>query len=197
NPTSGTLAAIPGSPFTNVSGPSAMTVSSNGFFAYVTNSRANNVTAFRVSTEGALLLVPPTPANPNPAAVDAAPSALAISPDTKHLYVANNGNDTMTAFNIEAAGALTLIPQTAGNTNPVTVNGADPSSIAIPQSGKFLYAANSGSNDVTAFSIGATGLVSRIAPSGANANPISTGGKVPKDVAISPNGSFLYVANSG
>ncbi|HWV47541.1 MAG TPA: beta-propeller fold lactonase family protein, partial [Nitrospira sp.] len=56
---------------------------------------------------------------------------------------------------------------------------------------------NSGSNDVTAFSIGATGLVSRIAPSGANANPISTGGKVPKDVAISPNGSFLYVANSG
>jgi len=174
-----------------------MTVSSNGFFAYVTNSRANNVTAFRVSTEGALLLVPPTPANPNPAAVDAAPSALAISPDTKHLYVANNGNDTMTAFNIEAAGALTLIPQTAGNTNPVTVNGADPSSIAIPQSGKFLYAANSGSNDVTAFSIGATGLVSRIAPSGANANPISTGGKVPKDVAISPNGSFLYVANSG
>ncbi len=197
NATSGTLAAIPGSPFSNVSGPSAIGVSSNGFFAYVTNSRANNVTAFRVSTEGALLLVPPTAANPNPAAVDAAPSALAISPDTKHLYVANNGNDTVTAFNIEAAGALTLIPQTAGNTNPTAVNGADPSSIAIPQSGKFLYVTNSGSNDVTAFSIGATGLLSRLAPTGANTNPISTGGTVPKGMAISPNGSFLYVANSG
>lgn len=197
NATSGILAAIPGSPFSNVSSPSAMAVSSNGFFAYVTNSSASNVTAFRVSTEGALLLVPPTPVNPNPVAVDAAPSALAISSDTKHLYVANNGTDTVTAFNIEAAGALTLISQTAGNTNPTAVNGADPASIAIPQSGKFLYAANSGSNDVTAFSIGATGLLSRIAPSGANANPISTGGKVPKDVAISPNGSFLYVANSG
>jgi 6-phosphogluconolactonase (cycloisomerase 2 family) len=174
-----------------------MAVSSNGFFAYVTNSRTNNVTAFRVSTEGALLLVPPTPAIPNPAAVDAAPGAVAISPDTKHLYVVNLGPDTVTAFNIETAGALTLIPSAGGNTNPVAVNGADPASIAIVQSGKFLYVANSGSNDVTAFSIGATGLLSRIAPSGANANPISTGGTVPKGVAISPNGSFLYVANSG
>lgn len=201
NTTSGTLAAIPGSPFSNVSAPSAMAVSSavssNGVFAYVANSRTNNVTAFRVSTEGALLLVPPTPANPNPAAVDAAPSALAMSPDTKHLYVANNGNDTVTAFDIEVAGALTLIPSTAGSTNPTAVNGADPASIAIPQSGKFLYVANSGSNDVTAFSIGETGLLSRIAPAGANANPISTGGKGPKGVTISPNGSFLYVANSG
>ena len=32
NTTGGTLAAIPGSPFSNVSGPSAMAVSSNGFF---------------------------------------------------------------------------------------------------------------------------------------------------------------------
>jgi 6-phosphogluconolactonase (cycloisomerase 2 family) len=197
NATSGTLAAIPGSPFSNVSGPSAMAVSSNGFFAYVANRRTNNVTAFRVSTEGALLLVPPTSANPNPVAVDAAPAALALSPDTKHLYVANSGPDTVSAFNIETAGALTLIPPTGGNTNPVAVNGADPASMAIVQSGKFLYVANSGTNDVTAFSIGATGLLSRIAPSGANANPISTGGTVPKGLAISQNGSFLYVANSG
>jgi len=197
NTTGGTLTAIPGSPFSNVSGPSAIAVSSNGFFAYVTNSRTNNVTAFRVSTEGALLLVPPTPANPNPVAVDAAPGALAISPDTKHLYVANSGADTVAAFNIETAGSLTLIPQTAGHVNPIAVSGSDPLSIAISENGKFLYVANSGSNDVTAFSIGATGLVSLIAPSGANSNPIRTGGTVPKGMVISPNGSFLYVANSG
>lgn len=197
NATSGTLAAIAGSPFSNVSAPSAIVVSSNGFFAYVANHRTNNVTAFRVSTEGALLSVPSTSVNPNPIAVDAAPAALAISPDTTHLYVANHGDDTVTAFNIEAAGALTRIPQTGGNTNPVAVNGADPSSIAIPQSGKFLYVANSGSNDVTAFSIGASGLLSRIAPSGTDANPISTGGTTPKGMVIAPSGLFLYVANSG
>jgi 6-phosphogluconolactonase (cycloisomerase 2 family) len=197
NTTGGTLTAIPGSPFSNVSGPSAIAVSSNGFFAYVTNSRTNNVTGFRVSTEGALLLVPPTPASPNPVAVDAAPGALAISPDTKHLYVANSGADTVAAFNIETAGSLTLIPQTGGHVNPVSVSGSDPVSIAIPENGKFLYVANSGSNDVTAFSIGATGLVGPIAPSGANSNPIRTGGTAPKGMVISLNGSFLYVANSG
>lgn len=197
NTTGGTLTAIPGSPFSNVSGPSAIAVSSNGFFAYVANGRTNNVTAFRVSTEGALLLVPPTPANPNPVAVDAAPGALAISPDTKHLYVANSGADTVAAFTIETAGSLTLIPQTGGHVNPVSVSGSDPVSIAMPENRKFLYAANSGSNDVTAFSIGATGLVRPIAPSGTSGNPIRTGGTVPKGMVISPNGSFLYVANSG
>jgi 6-phosphogluconolactonase len=197
NATSGVLAAIPGSPFSNVSGPSSLAVSSNGFFAYVTNSRANTVTAFRVSTEGALLLVPSTQANPNPAPVDAAPGALAIAPDTKHLYVASGSADTVTAFNIEAAGALTVIPPSGGNTNPVPVIGSDPSSMAISQSGKFLYVANSGSNDVTAFSIGVTGLVSPIASSGASTNPLSTGGTAPKGIAVSPDGSFLYVANSG
>ncbi len=197
NTTSGILAPIPGSPFSNLSGPSAMAVSSNGFFAYVTNGRTSTVAAFRVSTEGALLSVPTTPSNPNPAPVEAAPGALAIAPNTKHVYVGNSGTDKVTAFNIEASGALTLIPQTAGTTNPVSVNGADPAAIAITQNGQFLYVANSGSNNVTAFSIVATGLVSLITPSGANTNPISTGGTTPKSMAISPNGSFLYVANSG
>lgn len=196
NATSGILAAIPGSPFSNVSGPSAMAVSSNGFFAYVTNGRTSTVAAFRVSTEGALLSVPTTPSNPNPAPVEAAPGALAIAPNTKYVYVGNSGTDKVTAFTIEASGALTLIPQSAGATNPVSVNGADPSAIAITQNGQFLYVANSGSNDITAFSIGATGLLSLIAPSGANTNPIKTSVTAPKGMAISPNGSFLYVANS-
>jgi 6-phosphogluconolactonase len=196
NATSGILAAIPGSPFSNVSGPSAMAVSSNGFFAYVTNGRTSTVAAFRVSTEGALLSVPTTPSNPNPAPVEAAPGTLAIAPNTKHVYVGNSGTDKVTAFNIEASGALTLIPQTAGTTNPVAVNGADPAAIAITPNGQFLYVANSGSNDITAFSIGATGLLSLIAPSGAHANPIKTSVTAPKGMAISPNGSFLYVANS-
>ena len=121
-----------------------MAVSSDGFFAYVTNNRTNNVTAFRISTEGALLLVPSTRSNPNPVLVDGVPGTLAISPDMKRLYVANSGTDAVTAYNIEAAGALTLIPQTADNPNPVSVKGADPAAMAITQNGKFLYVANSG-----------------------------------------------------
>jgi 6-phosphogluconolactonase len=167
-----------------------MAVSSNGFFAYVTNNRTNNVTAFRISTEGVLLLVPSTPSNPNPVLVDGAPGTLAISPNTKRLYVANSGTDAVTAFNMEAAAALTLIPQTAGTTNPGAVNGSDPASMAIAPSGKFFYVANSGSNDVTAFSIGGTGLLSPIAPSGAIANPVKTSVTGPKGMVVSPTDRF-------
>ena len=142
-------------------------------------------------------MVSSTPSNLNPVLVDGAPGTLAISPDTKQLYVANSGTDVVTAFSIEAAGALMMIPQTAGTTNPVAVNGSDPASMAIAPSGKFLYVANSGSNDVTAFSIGGTGLLSPIASSGAIANPVKTSVTVPKGMVVSPNGSFLYVANSG
>jgi len=197
NTASGVLTAIPGSPFSNVSSPSSISVSSDGFFAYVANSRTNTVTAFRVSTEGALLLVPPTGQNPNPVSVGATPGALAISPDTKYLYVVNGGSDDVTVFTIGTAGVLTPVPQAAGNTNPLSVQGSDPGSIAISRNGKFLYVANLGSNDVTAFSIGATGLLTLLPPSGGHANPISTRGTIPRGIAISPNASFLYVANSG
>ena len=174
NATSGILAAIPGSPFSNLSGPSAMAVSSNGFFAYVTNGRTSTVAAFRVSTEGALLSVPTTPSNPNPAPVEAAPGALAIAPNTKYVYVGNSGTDKVTTFTIEASGALTSIPQTTGTTNPVSVNGADPAAIAITQNGQFLYVANSGSNDVSAYTITAgTGALTPV--SGALGNPFSAG----------------------
>lgn len=196
NTASGVLAPILGSPFSNVSGPSSMSVSSDGFFAYVANSRTNTVTAFRVSTDGALLLVPPTGQNPNPVSVGTTPGALAISSDAKYLYVVNGGSDDVTAFTIGAGGVLTLVPQAAGTTNPVSVQGFDPGSIAISRDRKFLYVANLGSNDVTAFSIGVTGLLTLLPPSGGHANPISTGGSLPRGIAISPNGSFLYVANN-
>lgn len=91
NGTTGGLSAIGGSPFANVSAPSAIAVSPNGFFAFVTNSQANKVTSFRVGTDGELLLASGTSTSPNPAPVGTTPSAVAISKDTQFLYVANRG----------------------------------------------------------------------------------------------------------
>jgi len=195
NTGTGALVAIPGSPFSMASAPSAMTVSSNGFFAYVASSRANQVTAFRISTEGALLLTPGTAGTPNPVSVGTTPGAVVLSSDTKYLYVANGGSDNVTALSIGAAGVLTPVQASGGQTNPIPAGGADPVALSISPNGKFLYVANSGSNDVTVFSIGATGLLTRISGSGSNPNPISTGGRGPKGLAVTPSGSFLYVAN--
>lgn len=198
NPTTGTLTAIAGSPFPQIADPSAISVSSNGFFAFVTNAGAGNtVTAFRVATDGRLLRVPSTQTNPNPATVGMDPVALAISPNNQFLYIANRGSDTVTAFSIDDAGALTLVPQTGATTNPVSVQGDAPAGMTISPNGQFLYVSSSTSNVVTVFQIGASGLLTLVSATGANQNPISVGGTAPKSIRISPNGSFLYVANSG
>lgn len=198
NPTTGTLTAIAGSPFPQIADPSAIAVSSNGFFAFVTNAGASNtVTAFRVATDGRLLRVPSTQSNPNPAPVGMDPVALAISPNNQFVYVANRGSDTVTAFSIEDAGALMLAPQTGSATNPVSVQGDAPSCVTISPNGQFLYVSSSTSNNVTVFQIGASGLLTLVPATGTNPNPVSTGGTAPKNIGMSPNGSSLYVANSG
>lgn len=198
NPTTGILTAIAGSPFPQIADPTAIAVSSNGFFTFVTNAGSSNtVTAFRVATDGRLLRVPSTQTNPNPAPVGMDPVALAISPNNQFLYVANRGSDTVTAFSIEDAGALTLIPQSGATTNPVSVQGDAPAGMTISPNGHFLYVSSSTSNVITVFQIGTSGLLTLVPATGAHPNPISSGGTAPKSIKISPNGSFLYVANSG
>lgn len=195
NPSTGGLAAIPGSPFVNVPAPSTIAVSSNGFFAYVANSQTNNVTVFRVGTNGALLLGEATPATPNPASVGTAPRALAISRDSRFLYVANSGSDSVTVFSIGTAGVLTRVPPTTANPNPVAAGGSAPIALTTSSPGRFLYVANSTSNTVTAFQIETSGLLTQVPPAGPGTNPISVSGTGPTALALSPNGQFLYVTN--
>lgn len=195
NPSTGGLATVPGSPFGNVSAPSAMVVSSDGFFAYAANSQANNVTAFRVGTNGALLLTTSTPTTLNPALVGTAPRALAISRDSRFLYVANSGSDSVTVFGIGTGGVLTRVPQATGNPNPVPAGGSSPIALAISPTGRFLYVANSASDTVTAFQVETSGLLTQVLAAGPGTNPVPVSGTKPTALAMSSNGQFLYLTN--
>jgi 6-phosphogluconolactonase (cycloisomerase 2 family) len=196
NATTGGLSAVPGSPFTNVSAPSAIAVSSDGFFAFAANSQSNNVTAFRVGMDGGLLPVSPTPSTPNPAPVGTAPRAIAISKDAQFVYVANSRSDSVTVLSVGAAGALTRTPEADGTPNPVGAGGSSPAAIAISPSGRFLYVANSTSNTVAAFQIDANGLLKLIPPTGPATNPIPVSGTAPTALAMTFTGQFLYATNS-
>ena len=195
NASTGGLAPSPGSPFVNLSAPSAIAVSSNGFFAYAANRQANNVTAFRVGTNGALLRGESTAATPNPTSVGTAPRALAISQDSRFLYVGNSGSDSVTVFSIGTAGVLTRVAQTTGNSNPVGTGGSGPLALTISPTGRFLYVVNGTSNNVTAFQVETSGLLTQVPPAGPGTNPISVSGTGPTALAMSPNGQFLYVTN--
>ena len=195
NGTTGGLSAIAGSPVANVSTPSAIAVSRNGFFAFATNSQTNKVTSFRIGTDGGLLLASGTATSPNPASVGTAPSAVAISSDTEFLYVANRGSDSVTAFTIGSTGILTLVPPEAGTPNPVAAGGSAPVSLVGSSTDRFLYVANSADNTVSVFQIEPSGLLKLVPPTGALRNPVAVGGNAPSALALSSTGQFLYVAN--
>jgi 6-phosphogluconolactonase (cycloisomerase 2 family) len=195
NPSTGGLAAIAGSPFKDIPSPSAIAVSPNGLFAYVANSRTNKVTAFRVGTNGGLLLGPSTQDTPNPASVGATPRALAISKNSQFLYVANSGSGDITVFQIGTAGVLTHVPQTEGRSKPVAAGVSSPIALTISPTGRFLYVANSTDHTITAFQVDAAGVLTLVTATAPASNPVSSGGTGVTALAMSLNGQFLYVTN--
>ena len=64
--------------------------------------------------------------------------------------------------------------------------------MAVSPNGQFLYVANDGSHNVSAFSIGAGGALTKIVCTAG----CETGSN-PQGVAVSPNGQFLYSSNFG
>lgn len=195
NAATGGLTAIAGSPFPDVPTPSAIALSANGLFAYVANSQSNKVTAFRVGTNGALLLGESTSGNPNPVTVGTTPRALTISRDSQFLYVANSGSDDVTVFKIGAAGVLTLVPQAEGRSKPVGAGVSSPTALGMTPNGRFLYVATSTSSMITVFQVDASGVLTLVPQAGPGTNPISSGGTGLTALTLSPNGQFLYVTN--
>src|SRR4051794_6687329 len=134
----------------------------------------------------------PIGSNGSPAATGVQPEAMIITPDGKTMFMANAGG-TITAYTVNGDGTLTASgsPATAGSV---------PVALAADPAGKFLFVANQGSaSDVT------SGTISVFAISGTSltsvGNPIPTelpadvSGSGPSGVAVSPVGSYLYVAN--
>ena len=187
NAATGGLVPLSGSPFPADSGPSAIALSSTRSVAYVANAQANSVTAFGISSEGRLFQLSHTGANPNPVSVSTSPRALVISSNAQFLYVANR--DSVRTFSIGTDGVLTFVASVGGL-------GSGSDSLALSQDGKFLYVGDDGLNEITAFSIDASGRLTKIASAGANTNPFPTGGTGLQGIAASPNAPFLYAIHN-
>jgi YVTN family beta-propeller protein len=120
-----------------------------------------------------------------------------------------NGSDRLTTFvgsgfltaqisatDIAATGtaAVTVFNPTpgGGSSNALTFTiakgGVSPDSIAVDPTGKFAYVANSGTNNVSMYTInGTTGALTFIGRIAAGIGPAS--------VTVDPSGKFVYVAN--
>lgn len=104
---------------------------------------------------------------------------------SRFLYAAIPTSNDIVAYREDPnSGALT---QLSGS--PISA-GAAVEALALHPSGKYLYAANSGSNNISLYTISSTGGLTEVTPR-ANA------GTSPTLVVTDAAGSFLYAANSG
>jgi 6-phosphogluconolactonase len=116
------------------------------------------------------------------------PRHLDFHPNGKFLYVNNEMGMSVTAFEWLGDGKTKEIQTISTLTRPPT-DADTTSQIEVHPSGRFLYVANRGEDDITAFSIDeSTGKLTVIGHT-------PTEGKIPRHFAIDPSGKFLLVAN--
>jgi len=109
-------------------------------------------------------------------ASDTAPTAIAISPDGKTVYVATESPTT------SQQGAITLISTTTGKASQPIPVGQDPEAIAVAPDGETAYVANMWSGTVTPI----------YARSGTAGPTLAVGGH-PSVIAFTPDGKTVYV----
>ena len=123
-----------------------------------------------------------------------AAASTPASPVVGHVYVNDNtaGTNTIGAFDRHADGTLTPQPG-----SPFTAGGAgtgaglaSQGALQISPGGRFLIAADAGSNQISVLRIRGNGSL-RLVPGGV----VSSGGVLPVSIAI--HGGLVYVANAG
>ncbi len=123
------------------------------------------------------------PGSPLGAGEDA--NGVAISPDARHVYVANTSDDTIGRYKINTDGSLT-------DQGATPDGGNQPTGLGFTPDGKFLLATNRDSTDaapsISVFSVAANGALTLVPSS-----PVSIGINDPCSVVVSPDGRFVYV----
>ncbi len=196
NSSTGALAESPGSPFSAGLGPNQLVVDPTGRFVYVTNSQSQDITGFSVDPfSGALTEMPGSPF-----AIGAQPVISAAEPTGRFFYVFANKN--MNGVDMELLYEYTMDSTTGvlalTSSSPTTWEygrGVLITSMVFNAAGNYAYLGR-----VAAGNLGASTLICTIdfisgTPSLAgSAMPGATGEA--DNVAISPNGNYLYSINT-
>lgn len=195
--TDGTPTAVSGSSQTGFI-PLAMAIDSAGHFLFVANQglqcdpASGTISVFSIK-DATLTEVPgsPFPSSAPLAPSGTGPSGVAVTPDGKFLYVADQYDNTVTTFSVDASGVLTR--------GLVVPAGTSPSALAITSDGGFLYVGNS--STVSGFAICnqvVTSCSDPTSPDGIltaiTGSPFSAG-LGPAAIVAAPSGKFLFVVD--
>ena len=163
----------------------------SGGLVYVTNAGGNSgaaagsISAYSIDSQtGSLLPVPGSPfADPG------GPWSIAVDPKSRFAYIANRGDDTISAYAIGGTGALTPVPGSPFPQDP-TASGELPVSVAVDPAGKFVFVANYNYRTIRVYQIDQnTGALTQ-----APGSPFPAGIN-PQSATVDLSGKFVYVAN--
>jgi 6-phosphogluconolactonase len=194
NTSTGLLTALTGSPLPLYTGkastatvvqPTAMLITPNNSYVYV-SLQSLGVQVLTLGTGGALstgsaaTFLPPLSTSSSPADY-----GLASDPNSKFLFVAEI-NTGLRVFSIGTNGTLNEISGSPYAT------GTGPTGVTLDPTGSYVYVANKGSNNISAFTLtAASGKLAVISGS-----PFSSGGTAPIAMVNENQKKYLAVINS-
>jgi 6-phosphogluconolactonase (cycloisomerase 2 family) len=170
------------------SSPTAMAISPDATTLVIANSSCSSaatgcLTLYTIAGDGSLTAVTGT------VGTGVSPIALAFNPAGTFLFVANQGDSTVSAYSVSGT-TLTQVPGSPFSTvTPGVTTPTLPSGLAVSASGNFLYVSNSLTYTVSVFNVGSNGALAQ-----STNGPYSVGTN-PGGLGITPTGAFLYVSN--
>lgn len=171
----------------NTTGASSLSVSPNGRFLTVTERTPNNVDTFQINSDGTLRpIVVNHDSVPGTFSAQFASLRTIVVSETGPAGGSNAG--TMSSYSVLTDG--TLAPVSVG----IPTLGAANCWNAITPNGKWIYASNAGSANISGFSLGSNGSLTPVGGTIAGVNPT---GSTNLDIATSADSRFLYSLNSG
>ncbi len=121
----------------------------------------------------------------------AGPRHFAFHPSSKHSYVINEMDCTITAFDYDAKRGV-LTPKQTVSTLPAgekVKEGYSTAEVQVHPSGKFVYGSNRGHDTISVFAVNAKdGTLKQV-------QNVSTEGSTPRGFGIDPTGAYLLAGN--
>ena len=195
NATTGLLTAVTGSPLALYTGkgstpvisvPIAILITPNNSYVYASLG-VLGVQVLTLGSGGALsagttaTILPPLSTSTSPSDF-----GLASDPNSAFLFVAEL-NTGLREFSIGTGGTLSEV-----SGSPYAV-GTGPAGVILDTTGSYVYVANKGSNNISAFTLtAASGKLTAVAGS-----PFSSGGQLPIGMVNDNSKKYLAVINSG
>ena len=186
---------------------SAFAIGSNAGLVEVPASSSSSGSPF-VLPVGGVNLVPPNPCTvllqcPSASALALTPTVFPTqfapcsgqaAPTTQNLYVADSIDNVLVNYSVTSTGSLSLVPTAAVPT------GTLPSGVVVDPCNRFVYAANTNSNNVSAFTIcsvvSQSCLQADYSLQPVAGSPYSVG-DLPGPIAVDAYANFLYVVDTG